>query len=218
MQNNTDIVSESINPEILEDALDYTGHHQMVEDLFKENRTTNGDNRENMLNYTKMYLQRVGRWDKRGKLDIELIEKLEDFPHKMIWLVLNEGWCGDAAQTLPFINKMAEVSKNIDLRFILRDQNPEVMDEFLTNGARSIPKLIALDAETLEVLGTWGPRPKQAYEMYKVQRADPDITNEQAMENLHLWYARDKGKSIQKEFTELLEGWNQELNLKITEA
>lgn len=196
-----------ITSELLSNAVDYQTHIQQIADLYELGRTTNEDNRENMLNYTKMYLQRVGRWDKRGKLNIDLIEKLESFSGKMIWLVLNEGWCGDSSQTLPFINKMAEVSENIDLKIILRDQHLEVMDEFLTNGARSIPKLIALDADTLEVLGTWGPRPKEAYEMYRSQRANPEISNEQAMENLHLWYAKDKGRTIQQEFMELCEQW-----------
>lgn len=200
--------TEVISPELLEKAVDYETHHRQIAELFEQGRTTNEDNRENMLDYTKMYLQRVGRWDKRGKLDIELIEKLDSFPRKMIWLVLNEGWCGDAAQTLPFINKMAEVSENITLRFILRDQNLDVMDEFLTNGGRSIPKLIALDPESLDVIGTWGPRPKEAYDLYKIQRNDPDIPNEKAVENLHLWYAKDRGKSIQQEFLELLDEWS----------
>ncbi|MEX0722583.1 MAG: thioredoxin family protein [Gracilimonas sp.] len=207
MQTSLEAISETITPEIIEQADDYITHHQKIADLFKLGRTTNEDNRENMLNYTKMYLQRVGRWDKRGKLDSELTGKLEELPRKMIWLVLNEGWCGDAAQTLPFINKMAEASDNITLKIILRDENLEVMDEFLTNGARSIPKLIALDEETLEVLGTWGPRPTEAYEMYKTEREDPDIPNEKAVENLHLWYAKDKGKSMQQEFLSLLDEW-----------
>ncbi|HBQ59600.1 MAG TPA: thioredoxin family protein [Balneolaceae bacterium] len=199
--------TQVITLELLEKAVDYKTHLQHIADLFEQGRTTNEDNRENMLDYTKMYLQRVGRWDRRGKLNVELIEKLESFPRKMIWLVLNEGWCGDSAQTLPFINKMAEMSDNISLRLILRDQNLDVMDEFLTNGGRSIPKLIALDADSLDVMGTWGPRPKEAYELYKIQRDDPEIPNEKAMENLHLWYAKDRGKSIQQEFSELLDDW-----------
>lgn len=207
MQNHSDIASEIVTPKLLDQAFDYITHQKMISDLFNQNKTTNGDNRENMLNYTKLYLHRVSRWDKRGKLNDELIGKLRSFPRKMIWLVLNEGWCGDSAQTLPFINLMAEVSNNIDLKIILRDQNLELMDQFLTNGARSIPKLIALDAHNLDVLGTWGPRPKEANEMYKAQRENPDIPNKQAVENLHLWYARDKGKSIQQEFMELLDQW-----------
>jgi hypothetical protein len=207
MQTSSETISDTITPALLEQADDYITHQQKIADLFKLKRTTNDDNRENMLNYTKMYLQRVGRWDKRGKLDMELIRKLEEFPRKVIWLVLNEGWCGDAAQTLPFINKMAEASGNITLRIILRDENLKVMEEFLTNGATSIPKLIALDENTLEVLGTWGPRPEEAYELYKAERADPDVPNEKAVENLHLWYAKDKGKSMQQEFLTLLDEW-----------
>jgi hypothetical protein len=206
---NMTTTTQVITPKLLEGAVDYETHHQHIAKLFEEGRTTNEDNRDNMLDYTKMYLQRVGRWDKRGKLQEELIEKLESFPRKMFWLVLNEGWCGDSAQTLPFINKMAEVSDNITLRFILRDQHLEVMDEFLTNGGRSIPKLIALDAETLNVIGTWGPRPKEAYKMYKAQREDPETPNKEAVENLHLWYAKDKGKSIQQEFLNLLDEWGE---------
>ncbi|WP_020401724.1 thioredoxin family protein [Gracilimonas tropica] len=201
------LTTEIITPELLEKAVDYTTHHQQVKKLFEEDRTTNEDNRENMLDYTKMYLQRTSRWDKRGKLSEELIQKLQSFPRKMMWLVINEGWCGDAAQTLPFINKMAEASDNITLRIILRDKNPEIMDAFLTNGSRSIPKLVALDQETLEVLGTWGPRPKIAYDTYKAERENPDIPNEEAVENLHLWYAKDRGKTIQREFLTLLDEW-----------
>lgn len=160
-----------ISKELLDEAVDYHTHIQQIAKLFEQGRTTNNDNRPNMLDYTKLYLQRTSRWDKRGIIDEELIHKLESFPRKMIWLVLNEGWCGDSAQSLPFINKMADMSENITLKIILRDKNFEIMDEFLTHGARSIPKLIALDEETLEVLGTWGPRPKVAYYRFKAERA-----------------------------------------------
>ncbi|MDR9419066.1 thioredoxin family protein [Gracilimonas sp.] len=196
-----------ITSELINEAVNYDTHHEQIADLFERGRTTNEDNRPNMLHYTKMYLQRARRWEKRGKLNVDLIEKLESFPREMIWLVLNEGWCGDSAQTLPFINKMAKVSDKITLKIILRDKNLDIMDEFLTNGAQSIPKLIALDKATLKVIGTWGPRPEEAYKMYKAQRTNPDIPNKKAVENLHIWYAKDKGKSIQKEFMELLDEW-----------
>lgn len=196
-----------ISRELLEGAEDYQTHIQQIATLFELGKTTNNDNRPNMLDYTKLYLQRANRWDKRGVIVEELLRKLESFPRKMIWLVLNEGWCGDSAQTLPFINKMAEASENITLKIILRDGNLEIMDEFLTQGARSIPKLIALDEETLEVLGTWGPRPKIAYDRYKAERANPDIPNKKAVENLHFWYAKDRGETLQQEFSKLLDEW-----------
>lgn len=196
-----------ISDELLNSAYTYKEFNELIQKLYNEGRTTNEDNRPNMLDYTKMYMQRSNRWDKRGKLTKELKEKLKKTDRDMVWLIINEGWCGDGAQTLPFINKMTEETDKIDLKVILRDQNLAVMDQFLTNGARSVPKLIAIDKDSGEVLGTWGPRPFEANELYWQGKNDPDITNKKAVENLHHWYAKDKGKSIQKEFLKLLDEW-----------
>ena len=200
-------VDSIITKSLLEKAYSFEEYTKLISKLFEEERTTNEDNRTNMLEYTKLNIHRSNRWNKRGSISDELARKLKNLPQKMIWLVITEGWCGDAAQSLPFINKMAEVSDNIELKLILRDQYPEVMDEFLTNGSRSIPKLIAMDSETLEVKGTWGPRPKEVQETYMAELSNPEIENKAAKENLHLWYARDKGKTIQQEFLQLLEEW-----------
>ncbi|MTI86724.1 MAG: thioredoxin family protein [Balneolaceae bacterium] len=200
-------IQETVSLEILAEAYTYKKYSTLVGSLFEDGRTTNNDNSEGMLNYTKMNIRRSQRWDKRGKLDTELTERLAGFPRDMIWLVLTEGWCGDAAQSLPFIHKMAAASGNIQLKLILRDQHPEVMDRFLTNGSKSVPKLIALDAETVEVIGEWGPRPVIAQTTYLSERANPEIENSKATENLHLWYARDKGQTLQQEFLTLLDEW-----------
>ncbi|HET8864645.1 MAG TPA: thioredoxin family protein [Gracilimonas sp.] len=210
MQNVTNTLMDE---EIITDAYTYHEYSQLIEEGFKSGRTTNNDNRQNMLDHTKINIHRSLRWDKRGEISSELTQKLIDFRGEMVWLVISEGWCGDSAQTIPFINKMAEISDNITLRIILRDENPEVMDMFLTNGSRSIPKLIALESKTMEVLGTWGPRPEEAHEQYITERKDPSIPNSIATENLHLWYARDKGKSIQNEFMELLKKWEEEFKI-----
>lgn len=203
-----DVTKSQISDEVLSTAYTYEEFNEHIKDLYEQDRTTNEDNRQNMLDYTKMYMQRSNRWDRRGKLIPELKDKLNGFKREMIWLVINEGWCGDGAQTLPFINKMAELSELIDLRVILRDQNLEVMDQFLTNGARSVPKLVAIDKISGEVMGTWGPRPFEANELYWEGKNDPDTPNKIAVQNLHLWYARDKGRSIQQEFLELLDKWD----------
>ncbi|WP_421775089.1 thioredoxin family protein [Gracilimonas sp.] len=204
------VVESPITREIIENAYSFEEYTNMVQQLFDEGRTTNEDNRPNMLEYTKLNIHRTSKWNKRAKISDELQKGLKDFPNQMIWLVITEGWCGDAAQSLPFIYKMVELSGNIELKLILRDQYPEVMDEFLTNGSRSIPKLIALDHETLDVLGTWGPRPKEIQEVYMGERANPDIENKIATKNLHLWYARNKGNAMQEEFLPLLDEWKKD--------
>ncbi|MDZ7807431.1 MAG: thioredoxin family protein [Gracilimonas sp.] len=202
-----DVTKTLVSDKLLDAAFSYQEFNEHIKELYNQKRTTNEDNRQNMLDYTKMYMQRTNRWDKRGKLSDELRVRLKVVSRDMIWLVINEGWCGDGAQTLPFINKMAEESDHIDLKVILRDQNLEVMDQFLTNGARSVPKLIVIDKNTTEVLGTWGPRPIEANELYWKGKNDPDTPNNKAVEDLHLWYARDKGKAIQQEILKMLDEW-----------
>ena len=119
------------------------------------------------------------------------------------WLVITEGWCGDAAQNLPVINKLAEINTNIKLKLVLRDENLELMDLFLTNGGRSIPKLIALNKQN-EVLFTWGPRPKVATKMVADYKEKHGSLDPQFKQDLQVWYNKDKGKSVQSDFIELL--------------
>lgn len=197
--------STAITKDILNSAYNYEEYKTLIADLLANNRTTNEENSESMLNYTKMNMQRTSRWDKRGKIDEELTALIKKISSEQVWLVITEGWCGDAAQILPFVSKMAELNDSIELKLILRDQHPEVMDGFLTDGSRSIPKVVILDKESLEVLGSWGPRPKVAHTDYMQKRADVNYENSKAAEDLHLWYARDKGKTTQEELKELLQ-------------
>jgi len=199
----------TITKDIIDKAYDYSAFNELVESLLEINRTTNDDNTESQLNYTKLNVSRTHRWDKRGILIDETQEVLSSITNKQTWLVITEGWCGDSAQILPFISKMAEFNELIELKIILRDQYPEVMDEFLTDGkSRSIPKVVIMDTETLEVLGVWGPRPADTHKTYLTERLDPEIGGKKAAENLHIWYARDKGKTSQKEFSETLKSIN----------
>ncbi|MYL57089.1 thioredoxin family protein [Virgibacillus halodenitrificans] len=72
-------------------------------------------------------------------------------------IVLTEDWCGDAMLNIPILLRLSEAA-NINVRMLLRDQNLELMDQYLTNGkSRSIPIFIFLDAEGNEV-AKWGPR------------------------------------------------------------
>jgi len=184
-----------------------------VDDLFVKNKTTGNDHSSAMLNYTKLNLSRMNRIDKRSRLTDTTLEKLAKIKKPVIWLVLTEGWCGDAAQIVPVLNHMASENEHITLRFILRDENLEIADAFLTNGARAIPKILVVDAATLEVLTTWGPRPTEMQKMVMDAKAASLATidekerkaiMEASANNLHLWYAKDKTLAIQTEFLEVL--------------
>ena len=97
-------------------------------------------------------------------------------------------------------------NRGIETRYILRDENPELIDRFLTNGTRSIPKLIAIDRNSGGILGTWGPRPKAAQNLFAEQKSlgmDKPVIHE----NIQRWYLADRGRSLQLEIAELVKGW-----------
>ena len=188
-------------------AMTFAEYTALLDRLLDEGLTTGPKQSEEMLHYARMNRQRMHRLEKTAVLNDELIDSRKKFERKMIWLVITEGWCGDAAQNIPVIEKIAAETKNIETLYILRDENTELIDRFLTNGARSIPKLIAIDAETFEVVGTWGARPQKAQMLYdelKAQGAEKEFI----MESLQRWYNADKNQAIQDEFRELLEAWN----------
>ncbi|MBO6523922.1 MAG: thioredoxin family protein [Balneolaceae bacterium] len=200
----TTIISP-ITQDIIDQAYSYSTFNSIVEKLFERDEVTDQNNTESNLNYTKLNIQRSSRWDKRGIILTEVEEMIRNINRSQTWLVITEGWCGDSAQILPFINKMAELNSLITLKVILRNEYPEVMDAFLTDGkSRSIPKVIVLDTETLEVLGDWGPRPLETQKRYLDERGKPEIGAKEAAKNLHIWYARDKGKTSQNEFASVL--------------
>jgi hypothetical protein len=120
----------------------------------------------------------------------------------LLWMIiLAEDWCGDAANTVPVLAKLASEVEGIDVRILKRDENPEVMDQYLTNGARSIPIAILLDADFKEI-GHWGPRPKQLQQW--VMDNKDTIPKEKRYPQVRRWYARDKGESTLRELLELL--------------
>ncbi|MEX1062397.1 MAG: thioredoxin family protein [Balneolaceae bacterium] len=198
-----------INPDILSKGYTYSEYRDLLEELLTRQKTTGENHSEEMLHYSRMNLLRMDRLDKYAKLDPALENRLENLDRQLFWLVLTEGWCGDAAQNLPIINKMADTTPNIEMKLILRDENLDLMDQFLTDGSsRSIPKLICIDVHTNEILGTWGPRPGTVQEMAMDYRSMSELSSKEAAENLHKWYADDRNREIQKEFLALLEKWD----------
>ena len=206
---------KKIPSKIIANAFDYAAYRQLIDDLFAQEKTTGTDHSQSMLDYTKQNLARMNRLDKRARLTPPTIEKLQSIDKAQIWLVITEGWCGDAAQIVPVLHKMAAENALIDLKFILRDKNLDVIDAYLTNGGRSIPKVLILDADTLEVLHDWGPRPAEMQAMMmdakakKLATEDKNLQkqiNQESNQQLHLWYAKDKTRTTQTEFLQEVMG------------
>ena len=200
---------ETISPALLNNPMDYATYRQLIDELVAQDKTTGEDHSENMLQYTRLNVSRMNRLDKTTRLAPATEQILAGMDRPLTWLVLTEAWCGDAAQTVPVLAKLAEAAPQVNLELILRDGNLPIMDAFLTNGGRSIPKVVLVDTVTREVLGTWGPRPQAAQQIMMDAKAaslkagtpvEGKSIMEEGKKDLQKWYARDKTQSIQLEF------------------
>lgn len=189
----------------LQNSFSYTEYRNLASELIAQGKSTGHEQSEDLLHYSELNEARMNRLEKTITIADEVKTKLENLDKKYIWLVLAESWCGDAAQILPVIYKMSEASEKIDLKIALRDDNDILMQQFLTNGGRAIPKLIVLDATTLEVIADWGPRPHGAKQLILDYKATHGIVDENAKIALQKWYLLDKGTEIQNEIIALFE-------------
>ncbi len=180
-------------------------YRELLAYLVEEGRTTGPDQGEEMVAYTRLNLARTVRNEKTVKLLPEVREALVNAP-AMHWLVLTEPWCGDSSQVMPVLVLMAAASPNVQLSVLLRDEHLPLMDHYLTNGTRSIPKLVAFTPQGQELF-TWGPRPQTAQDIVLTNKALPvheQLPKQELYAKVHGWYAEDRGRSIQLEVLSLL--------------
>jgi len=187
-------------------SITYPEYEALIDRLVAEKKTTGPNQSEKMAEYTRLNRQRMHRLGKTIEVEAEVKEVISNVRRPMIWLVMTEAWCGDAAQNIPVIEKVAAESERIETRYIFRDEHPELMDRYLTNGARAIPKLLALDARTYEILGSWGSRPAAAQDLF-TSRREAGVEKPLIREELQRWYNADKGTSLQRELAGLVKQW-----------
>lgn len=184
----------------LEDAFDYEMFLEKMR--VKVEICKAGKQKIEKLDHIKLNYQRSLRLRKMYQVTGELKAVLQKINYPQWWIVLTEDWCGDSAQTLPYIAKMAELNDRIQLKILLRDQNIDIMEQYLTDGKRSIPKLIAFDESGRELFH-WGPRPKLISERYKALEKG-GFDRKYILEKLHLWYTQNRGKTLEAEILVLL--------------
>jgi hypothetical protein len=153
---------------------------------------------------------RTQRIHKTILLNQELKKAAEKLQHIYTWIVITEAWCGDSAQNLPVIAAIVNLNpEKIKLHILLRDENPELMDNYLTNGTRAIPKLIAVNETISKEAFVWGPRPLPAQEMLlQWKKKSGGKSWDDFEKDLHGWYAKDKTQTAQAEFLTLLKEMN----------
>lgn len=195
---NTEVIKSSISI-----SKSYPEYLDLINTFAKAYKTSGFEQTQNHIEYTKLNASRMRRIEKSIQFSEDQLEPFRNIREKQTWLVISETWCGDGGQILPVLSKITEGIPDIDLRIVLRDENLELMDLFLTNETRSIPKLIMLNSD-LEILGTWGPRPKKATKMvadYKLRHGKIDAEFKVGLQH---WYNEDKGNAILKDLSELV--------------
>ena len=192
-----------LSTELINKALDYKSYKELIEGLLKEGKSTGPNQSAELLQYSELNLHRMNRVEKTTTLIEDLSTKLNLIKQPQIWLILAEGWCGDAAQTIPIFHLIEKQFPQIKIKLLLRDENLELMDLFLTNGSRSIPKVLMLDASSLNLLAQWGPRPSEATALINNLKAEK-LEMMEIKEKLHAWYAKNRGVAVQSEIIDIL--------------
>ncbi len=199
-----------------EKTMDYQAYRDLMAEQVEAGETSGPIQNESLANYTKLNNSRMSRLDKKVELKPFVEERIKMVRQPQNWLVITETWCGDAAQSLPVLNKMASSNEFIQMRTIWRDENLKLMDQHLSNGARAIPKLICLNEDFSEILGVWGARPRDAQELVEANKIvmgklkDKEAKSEQYAKfhvELQKWYNVNKGEAVQLEMLVEIEKW-----------
>jgi len=210
-------MSSLITHELLENAMTYPTYVEMVRELCVRRETTENSefSGEFWVDLTIDSLSEIDKLLQSAQLNENTLKVVQEQEMPLTWLVITEAWCIDGANSLPIIYKMSAANPNINMKVILRDNPPKVIDNFLTRGSRSIPKVICLDAESLVILGTWGPRPIELQTkmmlrtraVNKLFGKDDTKAKDRGKEIVAIikkWYKEDQTQSIQLEVLESL--------------
>ncbi|MDP3441545.1 MAG: thioredoxin family protein [Ignavibacteria bacterium] len=187
-----------------EEGLTYNDFWNQFELKLNSQKSGNlSEEEKNQANQLKLNFQRSSRINRTYEISENLKNVLDKLEITQNWILITEDWCGDSAQNVPYIAKIANYSSKINLRILARDQNLDLMDKYLTNGARAIPKLIAFDEQGDELF-QWGARPKEAQDLV-TQLKNEGKSKTEFLEALHLWYGKNRGKNLETEFLEILQ-------------
>ncbi len=183
-------------------GMNFQEYSEMFDSILDAEKPTPPYDNADYFQYTKMNRSRMNRWLKQNPITAETKAILASINRKQQWVVITEPWCGDAAHIVPILYRMSQENDHIGFSLQLRDSGSEI-EQYLTNGTRSIPILIVRD-ENGNDLFHWGPRPaaaKKVYEALKEKKAGFEETKI-ALQQV---YNSDKSTGIQQEVGILLQ-------------
>jgi hypothetical protein len=184
--------------ELLDNALTYDEYRRHIDEVLD---TPAADEKtQKMIPYYEKNAVLMDQFINSYKVNKLMLEALR-IALPVTWLVITEGWCGDAAYASPLFRLIEKAAHGkIELKFVLKNQHPGLMDANLTNGGRTIPKLIVLN-EHLEEVASWGPKPEALQEQVLEWKASGYALND-IIAKVDNWYNEDKTLEIQHELRE----------------
>lgn len=206
-------MNNTITHEILsKNGLSYSQYIELTKDIISNPDRPKNYQDEKMLQYTKDNLGRMEKIATTLNIDSKLYNEMQQTKVKQIWVCITEPWCGDASQIVPGLFLIASCSPNVDFKILLRDSNAEVMDNYLTNGGKSIPKLVVLKADSLEEISNWGPRPASIQKIVEEKKNDTSMSFGDKVRMIHGWYEQNNSYDLQEEFITIVKGWKKTIN------
>ncbi|ACU06757.1 Thioredoxin [Flavobacteriaceae bacterium 3519-10] len=166
-------------------------------------RVTDTPRTDEYFEYYELGLHRMERTLKTFKIDEQMLETLKskDFVGRI--LIISEPWCGDASATVPAVATFFEAA-GIDVKVFLRDSDTSLIDQYLTNGTQSIPKILILDQD-LSVKNVWGPRPEFGNQLLaKFKENEASYPREEFYNDLQVYYAKNRGRDAINEIINLI--------------
>jgi len=182
-------------------AIPYDAYFEHVQTYAATNTTSGPTQSESLSHYTKLNASRMRRLNKQVRPSKDLIDLIDRSKIAQKWIIITEAWCGDAAQNIPYVARLAQACVTVELGFVYRDEHLAYMDAYLTRGGRSIPKLIIYRADNLSEITNWGPRPAAAQKMvdaYKAKGPEGEPFAEFS-EKLHKWYQVNANIDLENE-------------------
>jgi glutaredoxin-related protein len=157
---------------------------------------------ESYADYLSLNRVRFNRNYKTFKASEEFVKVSQRVSFPTNWIIITEPWCGDAAQSVPVLLRLIEHIPSASYSLSLRDQR-SLIDQYLTNGGKGIPKVIVRDEKGNDLL-VWGPRTREAQELFNELKAK-GVELKELHESLHGWYGKDHGKTLELELLNLIQ-------------
>jgi hypothetical protein len=186
---------------MIDKGMSYIEYFRSIEDLVSSQTTSGQEVTTERVEYTKLNLHRMNRLNDAKFENISIL-----LTAPIAAVIITEAWCGDSAQNIPWLEHFFNsCSPKITSKYFYRDEHPELMNQFLTNGSRSIPKCIFYNQQSGEVLGTWGPRPEEIKNWLAQLRAEkPDMPKHDWEIELHKYYTKNNGAAIISDLNEII--------------